>query len=106
VNELAHSLVRLLRLSVDLHLVLANITFDGSVSISIASSAYFLPNACATVGCEGLFSRDTVVAVSGAILREGHACVEVVAAWVLSKQSGQVLRISLVVAEIVVGFGY
>jgi hypothetical protein len=106
VNELAHSLVRLLGLPVDLHLVLATITFDGSVSIGTSSSEDFLPKACATVGCEGLFSRDDVVAVSGAILREGHACVEVVAVWVMSKQLGQVLRISLAVAEIAVGFGY
>jgi hypothetical protein len=64
VDELAHSLVWLLRLTEDVNLVLPRVAINRGVSVSSIMSAYFLSvaAACSNKG-ECLFSWARVVAV-------------------------------------------
>jgi hypothetical protein len=101
IDELADTLVWLLGLAEDCHLVLAGITLDGGVSICATALTGLLLISCAagsTGSGESLFSHDVVgIILLFVVLRESDAHVEV-GARVLTKKSGQVPRVFLVIA--------
>jgi hypothetical protein len=67
VGKLTYTLIWLLGLAVDSHLVFSGVTLDGVVSIRALSSADFLASVDATVGstvlCEGLLFGGWVVVI-------------------------------------------